>query len=425
MARPRPAGRGRPAPRRRLSRTVVLNMNPIRSLIVAVGAALACTGAPAQQQPLRVGLELPLSGGSSDFGKSARFGAELAIKEINEAGGFLGRPFALVELDDRSVPDVGRQNAEELVHKVDFTVGYCNTGVALKAIEVFQKAHQVLMVPCATGTEITHRYPAKDSFIFRVAPTDTIMARFLAREIVERRKIHKIAVLADSTGYGEGGLTDIRAELAHYNVTPVFVARFPLGVTSLVDTMRQARDAGAEAIVAFTVGPEHAVAVRSRAEIGWKAPYFSPWPLSFRSVLDRAGPAALEGTMMVQTIIHDLANERRLTFLARYYAFSNDRPIGSLMAAAQTYDAMYLMLRALFATHGDASGAALKHALETMESNEPGVVTTYVHPFSAEDHDAFSANMVWLGVWRGGEIHYVYEQDAMRSSILRRKEESR
>ncbi len=187
--------------------------------------------------------------------------------------------------------------------------------------------------------------------------------------------------------------------------------------------MAAARAAGAEAVVAYTVGPEQAVAVKGRSELGWKVPYFAPWTLSFRSVLQNAGAAALEGTMMTQTIIQDIANERRSTFVAGYYKFSSERPIGSLMAAAQSYDAVQLMLRVLFQSKGDTSGPALKTALENLREPYRGVVTTFDKPFSKDDHDAFSDRMIWLGEWRGGVIGYHYPADAKLSAAMRRKNE--
>lgn len=384
----------------------------------------AATAAAAQtDKPLRVGLIAPLSGGSADFGNSVRFGAELAVKEINEVGGYLGRKLELVVRDDKANPDEGRKAAEDLVlkEKVDYTIGYCNTGVAMKSLDVFQDNKHLLMVPCSQGTAVTRKYPPAESMIFRVAPPDAINARFLVTDIVERRKLKKVAILADSTGYGDGGVKDISAELAARGLKPVHVARFGLGVASLVEPMKEARAAGAEALVVYTVGPEQAAAVRSRAEMGWKVPYFAPWPLSFRSVLEQAGAEALEGTMMAQSIIHDTANERRTAFLAGYYKHSSERHIGSLMAAAQSFDAVHLMLRAVWQTRGETSGPALKAALESLGRPYQGVVTTYAQPFSSADHDAFSENMVWLGVWRKGEIGFYYPEDARLSGSVRRK----
>ena len=91
--------------------------------------------------------------------------------------------------------------------------------------------------------------------------------------------------------------------------------------------------------------------------------------------------------------------------------------------AAQSYDAVHMMLRAVFQTKGDTSGDALKRALENLERPYSGVVTTHDRPFSATDHDAFTRNMIWLGVWRRGEVQFLYPEDAKRASFIRRKEQ--
>lgn len=374
--------------------------------------------------PLRIGLIAPLSGSSADFGNSMRLGAELAVNEINEYGGLLGRPVELVVRDDAARPEVGRQAAEDLVLKqrVDFTLGFCNTGVALAALDVFQRANHVLMVPCAQGTAVTAAYPPMDSYIFRLAVSDRMNAEFLASEVVQRRGLSRPAILADQTPYGEGGVQDLTAEFKARGVAPVYVGRFDLGTGSLMAEVGAARKAGADALVVYTVGPGQATAVLARNQLGWRVPYFGPWTLSFRSVLENAGAQALEGTMMTQTIIKDGGSERRSGFIARYMRHSRESRIGSLMAAAQAYDAVHLMLRAVFASKGEPRGPALKAALENLHRSHYGVVTTYTRPFSSLDHEAFSSRMIWLGTWRDGEIQFQYPDDAKLSAMVRRKE---
>jgi len=395
-------------------------------LVIAVAGAGCMQAARALDRlpPLRVGLIAPLSGSSADFGNSMRFGAELAVKEINEYGGLLGRPLELVIRDDAGRPETGRQGAEDLVlkEKVNFTLGFCNTGVALASLEVFQRARHVLMVPCAQGTAVTAAYPPKDSFIFRLAVSDRMNAEFLASEIVRRRGFSRPAILADQTPYGDGGVRDLTAEFKARGAAPVYVGRFDLATGSLVAEMGAARKAGADALVVYTVGPGHATALLARQQLGWRVPYFGPWTLSFRSVLELAGAPALEGTMMAQTIIKDGESERRSGFIARYMRHSRESRIGSLMAAAQAYDAMHLMLRATFATRGEPRGPALKAALENLDRSHYGVVTTYTRPYSETDHEAFSSRMIWLGTWRDGDIQFQYADDAKLSAMVRRKQ---
>jgi branched-chain amino acid transport system substrate-binding protein len=395
----------------------------LRILAAALIAIASTTMAQPAASPVRIGFVCPFTGGSADFGNSARLGAELAVKEINEAGGYLGRPIELVARDDKAVPDEGRKAAEDLVleQKVDFTVGYCNTGVALASIDVFQDHKHLLVVPVSTGSAVTARYPAQSSYIFRMSPRDTLQAGFIVDEIVAKRGLTKVAVFADKTGYGEGGFNDVERFLAERGVRPVHVARFDLGVKSLVAEMQAARAAGAQAVIGYTVGPELSVLASARGQTRWNVPLYGPWPMSFRTVWDKSGGGA-EGAMAVQSIIQDLSNERRSSFIARLKRHAGAQPVGSLMAAAQTYDAVQLMLRVLFQTKGDTSGDALKHALENLERPYAGVVTTHDKPFSPRDHDAFSMNMIWLGVWKRGEIQFYYPEDAKRASMIRRKE---
>ena len=401
----------------------------VSTLVSALGL-VACTAflveahaqAATAGNPVRVGFICPFTGGSADFGNSARLGAELAVKEINEVGGFLGRPIELVARDDRSNPDEGRRIAEELVgrEKVAFTVGYCNTGVALKALEVFQRNRSVLMVPVATGSAVTAAYPTSDSYIFRMAARDSDQAAFLVEEAAGRAGFTRIALFADRSGYGEGGVKDLEKNLASRNLTPVHVARFDVGALSLVEQVRQAKGAGAQAIIGYTLAPEFVALLQAHREVQFSGPVYGSSPLSFRTVHERAGLAA-EGARVSVTVIHDLSNERRASFIARLARHAQPQKVSSLLTAAQTYDAVHLMLRVLFQTKGDASGPALKAALEDLRVPYRGVVTMHEKPFSAVDHDAFTRNMMWLGIWRKGEIEFAHSEDAKRSSVMRTK----
>ena len=82
---------------------------------------------------------------------------------------------------------------------------------------------------------------------------------------------------------------------------------------------------------------------------------------------------------------------------------------------------MHLMLRVLCQTRVNTSPDALKAALEDLKQPYQGVVTTHDKPFSAKDHDAFTINMIWLGVWRRGEIQFHNPEDAKRAALIRRK----
>jgi branched-chain amino acid transport system substrate-binding protein len=400
-------------------------MQAIRHWMAATLGALAVLAAPAAiaQAPaatVKVGLIGPFTGPSSDFGIPLRQGIELAVAEINNAGGYLGRPLELVVRDDKGNPDAGLAASQDLAKQgVVATIGFCNTGVAAKSLEVYQNAQLPLIIPCATGTPLTAKYPPAQSYIFRTSARDIIQAPFVVDDIVKRGWT-KVAIFADTTGYGEAGLKDVQDALAARKLQAVHVTRFPLGVTDLGKELQAAREAGANVIFSYTVGPEEAVIANSRKDIGWKVPLVGAWPLSFPFFIDGAKDAA-EGALMAQTFIAEPSNERRAAFLTNFKRKHGER-MAVPMAAAQGYDATYLLTYALFGIRdGKLDGPAVKNALENIKRVYYGVVATYERPFTPEDKDAITQNMLVMGKVHNGAITFAYPEDAKRNLIVQRK----
>ena len=394
----------------------------MRRILMGVLAALSLAAeAQTGVQTLRIGVIGPFTGASADFGVPMLNGIRLAVDEINAVGGYLGRPLELVIKDDKADPNAGLAAGQAMVgEKVAATIGYCNTGVAMKSIDVFQKNRMPLIVPCATGTPITATYPAAESYVFRTSARDAIQAPFVVEDIV-KRGWNRVAVFADTTGYGEAGLGDVRKALSANNLQPVHVARFPLGVKDLGEELKAARAAGANVVLSYTVGSENAVIAQGRQALRWKVPQVGAWPLSFPYFIDGAKEAA-NGALMAQTFIAEPSNERRAAFLSAYARKFKVSSIPVPMAAAQAYDSTYILLYSLFGIRdGNVSGPAVKAALENMARVYYGVVATYEKPFTAEDKDAITQNMLVMGMVRNGAVTFAYPEDAKRNLFVQRK----
>jgi branched-chain amino acid transport system substrate-binding protein len=176
----------------------------MRKLFVGIWLAAVALTAAAQsaQPPVRIGVIGPFSGPSSDFGLPMLHGIELAVEEINAVGGYLGRPIELVIKDDKADPPTGLAQARALAaERVIATIGFCNTGVAMAALDVFQQHKIPLIVPCAAGSPVTARFPARESYVFRTSARDGLQADFVVADLV-RRGWTKVAVFADTSGYG-------------------------------------------------------------------------------------------------------------------------------------------------------------------------------------------------------------------------------
>lgn len=391
-------------------------------MAAALGAVVlvAAPWAQAQDNAVQVGVIGPFTGPSSDFGIPLRQGIELAVEQINAAGGYLGRPIRLVLRDDKGDPDTGLKASQELAAQgVVATLGFCNTGVAMKSLDVFQTARIPLIIPCATGTPLTAKFPGPDSYIFRTSARDIIQAPFVVDDLVKRGWT-RVAIFADTTGYGEAGLKDVEAALQARKLKAVHVTRFPLGVADLREELKAARDAGANVVFSYTVGKENAVIANGRKDLGWKVPQVGAWPLSFPFFIEGAGDAA-EGALMAQTFIAEPSNERRAAFLTSFTRKYGKR-MAVPMAAAQGYDAAYLLTYALLGIRdGKIEGPAIKHSLENIQRVYYGVVATYQHPFSAEDKDAITQNMLVMGKVQAGAVTFAYPEDAKRNLFVQRK----
>ena len=390
------------------------------------GAAWAQNPAPALPNPstnsLKIGVIGPFTGGSADFGMPMRNGIQHAVDEINAVGGYLGRKIELVIKDDQGNPDVGLKMSQELVaEKVSVTIGFCNTGVAAKSLETYQNAKLPLIIPCASGTPLTAKYPGPESYIFRTSARDAIQVPFVVEDIV-KRGWSKVAVFADTSGYGEAGLKDIEAALKAKNLKAVQVTRFPLGVKDLGEELKAARAAGADVIFSMTVGPENAVIAKGRQALNWKVQQVGAWPLSFPFFID-GGKEAAEGALMAQTFIAEPSNERRAAFITSYARKYKVAKIPVPMAAAQGYDAVYILVYSLFGIRdGNLSGPAVKAALESKTRTYYGVVATYERPFSLQDKDAMTQNMLVMGMVKNGAITFAYPEDAKRNLFVQRKQ---
>ncbi len=416
------------APPRSIAPAALLQRAGWHGAFLLLGAlvATALAALPARAQigstaPVRIGVVGPFTGASADFGVPMLNGIRMAVDEINAGGGYLGRPLELVVKDDAANPDQGRKVSQDLLaEKVVATIGFCNTGVAMKAIDLFQEAKSPLIVPCSSGTAVTAKYPPAESYIFRVQGRDALQAPFMVEDIV-KRGWDKVAIFADKTGYGDGGYNDVVAALAAKNLKPVHVARFDLGVKDLTSELTAARAAGANVVFSYTVGQENAVIANGKKTLGWKAPQVGPWTLSFPYFLDGARDAA-EGALMVQTFIAEPSNERRASFLSSYTR-KFQRKLAVPMAAANAYDATYLLMYSFLGIRdGNLNGPALKESLEGKMKTYYGVVATYDKPFSPVDKDAITRNMLVIGVVKNGAITFAYPEDAKRNLIIQRKQ---
>lgn len=386
-----------------------------RSISIAVAMSFASALSVAAEDPIKLGLVVPLTGGSSPIGASVRDGVKLAVNEINAKGGLLSRQIQLIERDDESKNERGVQIAQELINreKIAAVIGFVNTGVALAAQRFYQDARIPAITTTATGTVVTQQFKDQpDDYVFRISANDAIQAAMMVEEAVGRKKFMKVAVLADSTNYGQLGREDIVKALAAKGVTPVVVEKFNIKDVDMTAQLLRSKEAGAQALLVYGVGPELAQIANGMQKLGWKVPMIGSWNLATANFIDNAG-ANGDGAMMPQTFIQDAATPRHKAFIEAYQkAFKVERiPVPS--PAAQAYDST-LILAAAIKQAKSVEGPKVREALENLAEPVEGVITTYRKPFAKGQHEAIGAQALVFGVVKAGRVIYANPEDKSR-----------
>lgn len=126
------------------------------TILATLLAATALTGAQAAD-PIKIGVVTPLSGTYAGIGQQVRWGLELATKEVNAAGGIMGRQVELTFEDEEANPAVAVQKADKLfqVNKVDFLTGTVNSGSTLAVGQVAERAGKLIATTVSFADSIT------------------------------------------------------------------------------------------------------------------------------------------------------------------------------------------------------------------------------------------------------------------------------
>jgi len=377
----------------------------LKTLVAAVALGVSMSAIAAD--PIKIGVAGPFTGGSAPMGVSMRDGAKLAAAEINAKGGVLGRQIQLVERDDEAAPPRGVQVAQELINKerVVATIGYINTGVALASQRFYQEAKIPVINNVATGSIITQQFAKEPSnYIFRNAASDQIQSEMIIQEAVDRRKFKKVAILADSTNYGQLGREDLEKALDKRGMKAVATEKYNIKDVDMTAQLLKAKQAGAEVVLTYGIGPELAQIANGMEKLGWKVPLIGSWTLSMGNFIDNAGKNG-DGTRMPQTFIQDPTNAKRKSFIDAYVKAYNP-PQGRMpspVSAAQGYDSVYLLAAAIKQA-GSTEGPKIHAALENLNENVDGVVTSYNKPFSKTDHEAIDFKNTVFGEVKGGHV---------------------
>jgi branched-chain amino acid transport system substrate-binding protein len=256
-------------------------MNLNRMAIVAgaalVVASVGCerkstAGSQTTTGDILVGLYGSLTGDGASFGISSREGAELAVDEINKAGGLLGgRKIKLLVEDDQSKPEEASNAVTKLIteDKVVGVIGEVASRRSLAAGPVCQKYQVPMVSPASTNERVTEI----GDYIFRVCFIDPFQGEVLAKFAYNDLKARKVALLKDIQQDYSVGLTDsIVKQFTALGGQVLDPVSYSSGDADFKAILTQVRSQKPDAVFATGYYPEAAIIVRQARELGMKMP---------------------------------------------------------------------------------------------------------------------------------------------------------
>jgi branched-chain amino acid transport system substrate-binding protein len=373
------------------------------ALIAATTFAAFSTGASAQDIKLGYNGDLSASP-SAQSGQAAVLGMEAAIADINAAGGVLGKKLSLVTRDDVSQPPKSIQNMSDLVdnEKVVAVFGPTNSGNAMAWKHIANQKKIPVLGNVGSGTDITKPMsPGADNYMFRVSMVDREQVAALMAYVKKNAATSKvIGLMAETTGYGQGGLKDMEEIAALQGIKPAAIERFGVGDTDMTSQLSKMKSAGVDTILVWAQGTPIAQLIRSMEKINYFPLTLTSWAADNITFYDAAGKTLAEKPIFMRTVSETKTPAQQKLFDR---IGSKLKAPGSFSFALHGYDSVLVLTQAIKQANS-TDGSAIRVALEDLKTPVPGLLKTYNKPFSKTNHEALTAkDLVWIR-WKDGKL---------------------
>lgn len=173
------------------------------------GGTAKSDGNKVEGDTIKIGMNMELSGNVSAYGNAEKEGIELAVEEINEAGGILGKKIKLIEKDNKSENGEATSVAANLTSKdkVVAVVGPATSGATKATLPNMTKAGVPVITPSATDDSITVENDKVQEYAFRACFQDTFQGVILANFAQDNLKAKKVVIIGDNSSDYALGLT--------------------------------------------------------------------------------------------------------------------------------------------------------------------------------------------------------------------------
>ncbi len=332
----------------------------LRAAALATAVLLSAAIATASAQTIKVGVFGPLSGDAAATGQSEKEGAELAIKEKNDAGGIRGKKIEGIYADDGGKPEEAVNVAKRLISRDEavITIGSITSPASLAAAQVSRQSEVPQIVVSGTAQRITTQ---GNKWVFRSAVPDTKLAGDLVDFIHEKfPKLKKFAFLYVNDDFGRGGFDAFKLAGQKYGLEIVAEERYTRGDLDFTAQLGRIKASPAEALVEWSRYSEGALVAKQYAQTGMSLPRFGSDGFASPKYIELGGPAV---NGVFYTSHFSVATSEGIP-AAKAFTEKFQKMFGKVpdAYAAEAYDAVTLAVLAI-ETAGKEDHAAIRDAL--------------------------------------------------------------
>jgi branched-chain amino acid transport system substrate-binding protein len=334
-------------------------------LLAALLATTSVHEAAYAAEPVRIGITTILSGPTADRGQSEQYGAQLALDEINQSGGVLGRPIEAYYADNACKPDIGVPATKRLIEQehVPVLIGALCTPVTHAIMPVVQAAKVPLVIATSAGQDFVDASGVGgNAYAFKTIPSEVDIARGLVRWL-RTRNVKSVAVVAAPDRFPQANLVAMAQAAKDAGMTVTATETVPSGTSDFTALLEKLKPGNPD-IVLTALGGSTAGFFHAYETSGWKVPISGR--VDFGAAMGAVSPAFRTtgglsdlSSIAVFTPLLDKSGVRR--FVANYEARYGLVPT---QRAFFVYDAAYLVVDAIRRA-GTDKPAAIERALKT------------------------------------------------------------
>ena len=308
------------------------------------------------QNDIKIGFHAPLTGFAASDGKSSLMGAELAVEQINAAGGVLGKKLSLVVLDDQARPDQAVPIANKLIgegHRVVISGRY--SGPTRAAAGVFHGARIPYVAAYAIHPDITRA----GNFVFRTSFVGEVQGRAAAKLIGENLKKKKVTIAYVNNDFGQALVAGFKEAAPKFGLQVATEYSFAMGDRQFGSIVASVKRDEPEVIYMpayfFNGGP---LAAQLRAG-GVTAPIVGTEGIDTEKFMEIAKGAA-EGVLVTTSLDRDSKDPAMRQFIAD---FQKKNSVPADMVAASTHTAVQVVAEAIKKAGTADDGAKIREAI--------------------------------------------------------------